>query len=230
MSELLGNCTFCNERLPRYQLTHHERNDCQLRPCSCRFAAIGCPWRGPSREVSAHHDACSHRNISGNDVMRYLEKQESRDGKSFVWADIFNILSHGETVFLDLKMVPNYTPENDNRLYYETVRFNAFDKRWNFIAKISNDDSSVGDGVKRTLSYQIVARDRLRQPITMHSLILINNRYVEGQVRSKVSTFTFTRDSKAASYSELQTSQNQLNALLSLAFISFRLVLSRDMI
>lgn len=49
--ELPGQCKHCSQELPRSLLEKHEDEMCDERIVMCRFARIGCPWRGPNHEL-----------------------------------------------------------------------------------------------------------------------------------------------------------------------------------
>lgn len=61
--ELPGQCRFCGRELPRALLDKHEDDQCDERIVRCRFARIGCPWRGPNHESGISY------NIITNEIL-----------------------------------------------------------------------------------------------------------------------------------------------------------------
>lgn len=66
----------------------------------CKYSRIGCPWRGPVHESSAHENECPHPNKSGADVMGALMviDQKNEEEKQFYDA-IFELLSYEKITF-----------------------------------------------------------------------------------------------------------------------------------
>lgn len=66
----------------------------------CRYACIGCGWRGPAHEAAAHEAACSHPAKSAADVVALLADRdaEARD-KEQVYTHILDLLSYEKITF-----------------------------------------------------------------------------------------------------------------------------------
>lgn len=66
----------------------------------CRYACIGCPWRGPAHEARGHEARCAAPAQSGADVLAALAERERRArdaGK--LYAQVLDLLSYEKITF-----------------------------------------------------------------------------------------------------------------------------------
>ena len=71
-----------------------------LRPTTCKYARIGCPWRGPFHECSGHEADCSHPQKSGLEIMESLNKMDDlQQEQQNLHKDLFTLLSFEKVTF-----------------------------------------------------------------------------------------------------------------------------------
>jgi hypothetical protein len=91
---------YCNQEFPRISLDHHEMVDCDERPTDCKYAVIGCQWKGPIHEATQHEAFCAHPKKSGADVMQSLidrDAQNMEEKKRF--NTLIDLLSYEKIIF-----------------------------------------------------------------------------------------------------------------------------------
>lgn len=195
------------------------------RPCSCRFARIGCHWEGPFHEVAEHEANCVHPKKTGEEVMGALEQLEAeREKEKKLSSDIFALLSYEKITFNDLQLKPFRTDDFITRLYYETSRFTAFNQQWVIRARINSENRNPAKSVNRSLTYQLVAKNKLTSPMNMHFLAL-SGPFGGVQIKSKIYSHEFTTESTETDYLELPIDSVECNKLLASKTINFRLVM-----
>ena len=63
------------------------------RPTCCRYARIGCPWRGPFHEVKGHEETCIHPKKTGDEVMNALVNMDQRQlEEKQLYSTVFSLL------------------------------------------------------------------------------------------------------------------------------------------
>lgn len=65
------------------------------RQTGCKYWCIGCPWRGPAHELTAHEARCAHPHKSAADVLDVLAERDrcARD-ETLVYNQLLNLLSY----------------------------------------------------------------------------------------------------------------------------------------
>ncbi|KPJ10388.1 Cysteine and histidine-rich protein 1 [Papilio machaon] len=81
VSELPSECRYCARLYPRHALRNHEENLCNERVTGCKYACIGCTWRGPAHEARGHEAGCEHPARSAADLVALLAERERRAQK-----------------------------------------------------------------------------------------------------------------------------------------------------
>ncbi|RUS69772.1 hypothetical protein EGW08_022468 [Elysia chlorotica] len=225
VSELPTECPFCNQRLPRYLLENHQKEQCQERPSVCRYSRIGCPWQGPCRELAQHEETCAYPHKSAEEVMAALEVIDTRkQEEQKVYREIFSLLSFEKITFNDLQLRPFRTDDFITRLYYETSRFSAFNQQWVIRARINSDHKNPIHTINRTLSYQLVAKTKLSSPMSLHFLAL-SGPFGGIDMKSKIYNFEFTTENAETEYEDLPIEASECDKLLAAKTINLRLVM-----
>lgn len=66
----------------------------------CRYACIGCPWRGPAHEAAGHERACLHPGKSAADVVAALEEREKAAADAAaLYSSMLDLLSYEKITF-----------------------------------------------------------------------------------------------------------------------------------
>lgn len=97
VAELLTRCLACNQELPRYELTEHQRRHCRERyalgchvcvcmvttsgcsigrACHCKCQVIGCEWQGSWNKLQQHEGNCEFLTKSAGDILQCLQARE----------------------------------------------------------------------------------------------------------------------------------------------------------
>ncbi|VVC96512.1 unnamed protein product [Leptidea sinapis] len=101
------------------------------RVTGCKFASIGCLWRGAARVAGAHEATCERPALSAGEVLDALAVRERCAADQLrVYTQIFDMLSYEKITFNDLQLKPYRTDEFVHKLYYETLRFPSFGHHW----------------------------------------------------------------------------------------------------
>ncbi|VVC96513.1 unnamed protein product [Leptidea sinapis] len=131
VSELPIECRHCTHVFPRHSIEHHEEKTCEERVTGCKFASIGCLWRGAARVAGAHEATCERPALSAGEVLDALAVRERCAADQLrVYTQIFDMLSYEKITFNDLQLKPYRTDEFVHKLYYETLRFPSFGHHW----------------------------------------------------------------------------------------------------
>ncbi|XP_026743819.1 cysteine and histidine-rich protein 1 homolog isoform X2 [Trichoplusia ni] len=230
VSELPSECKFCTCVFPRHSLQHHEENTCEERLTGCRYACIGCPWRGPAHEARGHEARCAAPAQSGADVLAALAERERRArdaGK--LYAQVLDLLSYEKITFNDLQLKPYRTEEFVHKLYYETSRFSAFGHQWVVKAFVNKNQRDPTQSSQREISYQLalqlILKSKPAQALGVQWLVL-RGPYGEARLRASVSAHSFAEDCADAPPLPLPLlDAADTNRLLSNKAIHFRLIM-----
>lgn len=66
----------------------------------CRYACIGCPWRGPAHAATGHEASCSHPGKSAADVVSALEEREkAASDAAALHSSMLDLLSYEKITF-----------------------------------------------------------------------------------------------------------------------------------
>lgn len=226
VSELPAECTFCNREFPRNSLDRHQDSLCEERITSCRFARIGCPWRGPWHETSSHEAACAHPTRSGLEVMEALQAAslvEERERR--LYDSIFELLSYEKITFNDLQMKPYRSDELVHKLFYETSRFTAFNNQWVVKARVTGSQRDPTQSSHREITYQLILKTKTAVPMCVHYLVVPGP---SGDVRvlHRINRFDFSdQDSESPEVQLPLADAAECNRLLASKAINFRLIM-----
>ncbi|KAK3609401.1 hypothetical protein CHS0354_011977 [Potamilus streckersoni] len=226
VSELPSQCQYCNCQLPRHLLSYHEQEQCQERPCSCKYTRIGCRWRGPHHELQGHEETCVHPKKSGEEIMEALQLiQSQQEEKLKMYNDIFNLLSLEKVTFNDLQLKPYRTDDFLTKLFYETSRFTAFNQQWVIKAKVLHDQKDPTQSIQRSLAYQLVLKGKLTQPMSVY-FIALKGPYGDTRIDQAIYFHEFTADSSETELQELPILDSiECNKLLAAKTINLRLIM-----
>lgn len=226
VSELPSECQYCNQEFPRISLEHHETNECEERPTDCKYAVIGCQWKGPIHEVSQHETFCAHPKKSGADVMQSLVERDAinlEEKKRF--NTLIDLLSYEKIIFNDLQLKPYRTDEFLHKLFYETSRFSAFNHQWVVKAIINNSQSNPHQCSERELTYQLILKSKTTYPLAMHYFVL-QGPFSDMKVNISIYKHDFTDSENESVFNILPLpDSSECNRLLALKTINFRLIM-----
>ncbi|XP_059048784.1 zinc finger TRAF-type-containing protein 1 homolog [Achroia grisella] len=161
VSELPSECKYCTRVFPRHSLQHHEDNTCDERLTGCRYACIGCGWRGPAHEAAAHEERCALPRGAAADVVAVLADHERRAADALaVHRQLLDLLSCEQITINDLQLKPYRTEEFVHKLYYETSRFNAFNLQWVVKAFVNKNQRDPTQSSQREITYQVILKSK----------------------------------------------------------------------
>ncbi|XP_046563259.1 cysteine and histidine-rich protein 1-like [Haliotis rubra] len=225
-SELPTECQYCNQKLPRNILDHHERELCAERPTACKYAKIGCPWLGPYHEGREHETSCAHPKKSGSEVLEALKVLDLKQlEEKQLYSTIFSLLSLEKITFNDLQLKPYRTDDFITKLFYETSRFSAFNQQWVIKAHVNSDHKNPTQACQHKLVYQLVLKSRISNPLRLHFLAL-KGPYGDMKVNPAIYEHEFTSDSTETEVKHFPiTDSTECNKLLATRTINFRIIM-----
>ncbi|XP_068620037.1 zinc finger TRAF-type-containing protein 1 homolog isoform X1 [Battus philenor] len=198
VSELPSECRYCTHVYPRHALQHHEDSLCEERLTGCKFACIGCGWRGPAHEASAHEAGCECPARSAADLLALLAERErrARDATA-VYEQIFDLLSYEKITFNDLQLKPYRTEEFVHKLYYETSRFSAFGHQWVVKAFVNKNQRDPTQSSQREITYQLLLKSKATAALNVQWLCA-RGPWGEARLAARVAAHCFRDDAPDA--------------------------------
>jgi hypothetical protein len=122
-------------------------------------------------------------------------------------------------------MRPYRTDDFIPKLYYETSRFSALGNQWVAKAFVSENIKNPALTCSRSLTYQLVCKSKLQNPIRLHYLAL-KGPFTDLNMRPTVYEFEFSQDNIETEKKEFPIVDSQeCNKMLAAKNISFRLIL-----
>ncbi|CAF4788815.1 unnamed protein product [Pieris macdunnoughi] len=225
VSELPSECKFCTCVFPRHALQNHEDKICEDRLTGCLYERIGCGWRGPAHEASAHEAVCERPQRSAGDVLPALEEREARAADhTRVYTQIFSLLSLEKITFNDLQLKPYRTEEFMHKLYYETLRFPSFGHQWVVKAFINNNQPHPTHTAHREITYQLILKSKPQCELSVQ-WVVARGPFGEARLAPRVSSHTFRGDDDPAPAPLPLADPEDTNRLLSNKAIHFRLLM-----
>ncbi|CAH0696111.1 unnamed protein product [Spodoptera exigua] len=223
VSELPSECKFCTRVFPRHSLQHHEENTCEERLTGCRFACIGCPWRGPAHEGGAHEAACAHPAKSAADVVATLAERDRRASEAnAIYNQVLDLLSYEKIAFNDLQLKPYRTEEFMHKLYYETSRFSAFGHQWVVKAFVNKNQRDPTQSSQREITYQLILKSKTSCALGVQ-WVALRGPWGEARLGAAVRAHSFHEDAPDAAPAPLPLAdRGDTNRLLSNKAIHFR--------
>ncbi|KAL5292201.1 CYHR1 family protein [Megaselia abdita] len=230
VSELPSECQYCCVEFPYKSLERHETYECQERPTHCKYHRIGCQWKGPNHETTAHEANCLHPHKSGYEVMAALEAYDSKlKEERKMYSTLIELLSYEKIIFNDLQFKPYRTDEFATKLFYETTRFSAFNHQWVVKARINNsqrDPHQSNDRQityqKRLIQFQLILKSKTNSPMSIHFFAL-KGPFSDMKVGTQIYKHDFTEQNTESEYYVLPLpDSSECNRLLSNKGINFR--------
>ncbi|XP_013162862.1 PREDICTED: cysteine and histidine-rich protein 1 homolog [Papilio xuthus] len=198
VSELPSECRYCARLFPRHALRHHEDNLCNERVTGCKYACIGCTWRGPAHEARGHEAGCAHPARSAADLVELLAERERRaQDAAAVHEQILDLLSYEKITVNDLQLKPYHTEEPVNKLYYESARFSAFGHQWVVKAFVNRDRGDPTQSAQRDITYQLILKSKAASALGVQ-WVCARGPWGEARMAARVAAHTF-RDEAADS-------------------------------
>lgn len=226
VSELPSECQYCNKKFPRNSLERHEESECEERISRCKYDRIGCPWRGPVHERSAHEDECVHPHRSGAEIMETLKIYDQKLlEERKLYDSIFDLLGYEKISFNDVQLKPYRTDGFVHRLFYESSRFTAFSNQWVIKAGITNNQKDPTQCSERDISYQLILKSKSSTALSLNYLVV--NGPVGGiNVKPRIYEFDFTEQNNESPYVTLPLPDTaECNRLLAAKTINLRLLM-----
>ncbi|XP_013192654.1 zinc finger TRAF-type-containing protein 1 homolog isoform X4 [Amyelois transitella] len=226
VSELPSECKFCTRVFPRHSLQHHEEKICEERLTGCKYACIGCEWRGPAHEAAGHEAACALPRRSAGDVLAVLAAAERRAAdRAAPYTQLWDMLSYEKITFTDLQLKPYRTDESVHRLYYESSRFTAFGHQWVVKAFINNNQGDPTQSAQREITYQLIMKSKSVCPLSVQ-WVWLRGPYGEARVRPRVAAHAFREDAADAPALPLPLADaRHADRLLASKAVHFRLIM-----
>lgn len=226
VSELPSECQFCGNEFPNKSVEYHENNECEERPTECKFARIGCQWRGPMHEVPTHETNCTHPKKSGAEVMVALQAHDARAAEEKkLFLTLIDLLSYEKIIFNDLQMKPYRTDEYVHRLYYETSRFSAFNHQWVVKSIINKSQRDPHQSCERDITYQLILKSKTTSPLPMHFFVL-RGPFSDIKANTQIYKHDFTETETESPFKLMPLPDTaECNRLLAAKAINFRLIM-----
>ncbi len=129
--------------------------------------------------------------------------------------------------FLDLILKPFRTDDFVAKLYFETSRFTALQYQWQVRARINDNNPHPHTTITRSLTYQLVLKSKVSQPIDLKFFILKGPHGDPStvQIQPIIYHFEFNQNSTETEYLKLPITSQECNRILSSSSISFRLLM-----
>ncbi|XP_052755665.1 zinc finger TRAF-type-containing protein 1 homolog isoform X2 [Galleria mellonella] len=157
----------------------------------CRYACIGCGWRGPAHEAAAHEAACAAPRRSAADVVPLLAEHERRAAAALaVHRQLLDLLSCEQITINDLQLKPYRTEEFVHKLYYETSRFNAFNLQWVVKAFVNKNQRDPTQSTEREITYQVILKSKPSVAVSVQ-WVWLRGPYGEARVEPRLAAHAF---------------------------------------
>ncbi|XP_013192652.1 zinc finger TRAF-type-containing protein 1 homolog isoform X2 [Amyelois transitella] len=192
----------------------------------CKYACIGCEWRGPAHEAAGHEAACALPRRSAGDVLAVLAAAERRAAdRAAPYTQLWDMLSYEKITFTDLQLKPYRTDESVHRLYYESSRFTAFGHQWVVKAFINNNQGDPTQSAQREITYQLIMKSKSVCPLSVQ-WVWLRGPYGEARVRPRVAAHAFREDAADAPALPLPLADaRHADRLLASKAVHFRLIM-----
>lgn len=126
---------------------------------------------------------------------------------------------------LDLQLKPYRTDDFITKLFYETGRFSAFNNQWVIRAKVTHDQKDPAHSAQRALTYQLVLKSKITQPIVIHFVIL-KGPFGDMKVNPAIYKHEFTADILETTHHDLPIVDSiECNKLLASKTINLRVLM-----
>ncbi|XP_026496539.1 zinc finger TRAF-type-containing protein 1 homolog isoform X1 [Vanessa tameamea] len=194
------------------------------RVTGCRYASLGCGWRGAARGAAAHEAACAHPRRSAADLLELLARRERRAADDLlVYTQLLDLLSCEKITFNDLQLKP-YRTEELHKLYYETSRFSAFAHQWVVKAFVNKNQRDPTQSSQREITYQLILKSKPSAAVCV-SWVCVRGPYGDARVAPALAAHAFRDDEAAPARALPLHDAADTNRLLSGKAIHFRLIM-----
>ncbi|XP_045777779.1 cysteine and histidine-rich protein 1 homolog isoform X2 [Maniola jurtina] len=224
VSELPSECRHCAKVFPRHSLQHHEEKICEDRVTGCRYACLGCGWRGAAASAAAHEAACAHPRQCAADLVELLQQRERAAADALLLhTQLLDLLSYEKITFTDLQLKP-YRTEELHKLYYETSRFSAFGHQWLVKAFVNKHQRDPTQSAQREITYQLILKSKPPSPVGVW-WVWVRGPFGEARVAAALASHAFREDEAAPPRALPLADPADANRLLSNKAIHFRLIM-----
>ncbi|XP_045452393.1 cysteine and histidine-rich protein 1 [Melitaea cinxia] len=201
-----------------------KRPSTRRRVTGCRYACLGCGWRGAARAAAAHEAACAHPRRSAAELLGLLAAREQQAAAELrLHAQLLDLLSCEKITFNDLQLKP-YRTEELHKLYYETSRFCSFAHQWVVKAFVNKNQRDPTQSSQREITYQLVLKSKPAAPLAV-SWACVRGPYGEARLAPALAAHAFREDEAAPARALPLHDAADTNRLLSSKAIHFRLIM-----
>ncbi|XP_039758948.1 cysteine and histidine-rich protein 1 homolog isoform X2 [Pararge aegeria] len=224
VSELPSACRHCTGVFPRHSLQHHEDQTCEQRVTGCRYACLGCGWRGAAAAGAAHEAACAHPRQSAADLVELLAARERQAADQLLLhSQLLGLLSYEKITFTDLQLKP-YRTEELHKLYYETSRFSAFGQQWLVKAFVNKHQRDPTQSAQREITYQLILKSKPGGAVGVWWM-WARGPFGEARMSASLAQHAFREDEAAPARALPLADPADANRLLANKAIHFRLIM-----
>ncbi|XP_045777778.1 cysteine and histidine-rich protein 1 homolog isoform X1 [Maniola jurtina] len=195
-----------------------------LRVTGCRYACLGCGWRGAAASAAAHEAACAHPRQCAADLVELLQQRERAAADALLLhTQLLDLLSYEKITFTDLQLKP-YRTEELHKLYYETSRFSAFGHQWLVKAFVNKHQRDPTQSAQREITYQLILKSKPPSPVGVW-WVWVRGPFGEARVAAALASHAFREDEAAPPRALPLADPADANRLLSNKAIHFRLIM-----
>ncbi|XP_069361595.1 zinc finger TRAF-type-containing protein 1 homolog isoform X1 [Maniola hyperantus] len=195
-----------------------------LRVTGCRYACLGCGWRGAAASAAAHEVACAHPRQCAADLLELLQQRERAASDALqLHTQLLDLLSYEKITFTDLQLKP-YRTEELHKLYYETSRFSAFGHQWLVKAFVNKHQRDPTQSSQREITYQLILKSKPPSPVGVW-WVWVRGPFGEARVAAALASHAFREDEAAPPRALPLADPADANRLLSNKAIHFRLIM-----
>ncbi|CAH0713050.1 unnamed protein product, partial [Brenthis ino] len=196
------------------------------RVTGCRYACVGCRWRGAARAAAAHAAACAHPRQCAADLVELLRQREQDAADNLlVYTQLLDLLSYEKITFNDLQLKP-YRTEELHKLYYETSRFAAFGHQWVVKAFVNKNQRDPTQSSQRELTYQLILKSKPAPAQAVGvSWLWVRGPHGAARLRPALAAHAFREDEAAPAAPLPLSDAADTNRLLAGKAIYFRLIM-----
>ncbi|KAI9575206.1 cysteine and histidine-rich protein 1 homolog [Glossina fuscipes] len=213
--ELPSECRYCSKEFPNKSMYRHEREECEKRPTHCKYSRVGCQWLGPRIMAPEHESKCACLNKSAEEIVNDLGTSDTKaDKEKKIFNAFFNLLSHENMAFIELRFKPLRTNEFPHKLFFETSRFSAFNLEWIVKTTVNNNEREPYRSSQRVITYQLILKTKIYVSMDM-DFFAGKGPYSTIRMFPQMYKYTFTEYNTTSEWNDLSlVDSDEVNRLL----------------
>uniref|UniRef100_A0A1B0FJN4 RING-type domain-containing protein n=1 Tax=Glossina morsitans morsitans TaxID=37546 RepID=A0A1B0FJN4_GLOMM len=201
--ELPSVCRYCSKEFPNKLIYRHERDECEQRPTHCKYSRVGCQWLGPRIMAPEHESKCACLNKSAQEIVNDLGTADSKaEDEKKIFNAFFDLLSHENMAFIELRFKPLRSNESPHKLFFETSRFSAFNLEWIVKTTVNNNEREPYRSSARVITYQLILKTKIYVPMDM-DFFAGKGPYSNIRMFPQVYKYTFTEFNTTSDWNDL---------------------------